>query len=253
MLVIIMVLFLLLMYGLYEYRNIQKINLSYKDFEMNDTFGFKIVFLSDIQYDWRGHTFQHKLMKKLVTKVNDENPDLVIFGGDYIHHQGQNNPVFKYLKQISAEKVGILGNHDYKDLAFVKRGCLDAGIRLLVNETYEFRGIEIIGLDDLREGKPKMPKLGNKRKILLIHEPDDFENYFEVCDFDMVFAGHLHAGQVTVFGKYAPIVPSLYKKRYLHGLVKCGNNTIYVSSGLGGFVFFVPLRFFAPPEIVVVD
>lgn len=254
MITILIISSILFIYALYEYRNIQKVNLSYKDFKLEKQMGLKIIFLSDIQYDFKGLFFQKKLMRKVVAMINQESPDLVLFGGDYIHQAGSTEMVFDYLKDIHADKIGILGNHDYKDVEGVKEGCEKAGINLLINETVQYKGINITGLDDLRDGNPKMPKISDiDNNILLIHEPDDFENYIDDYTFDITLSGHHHAGQVNLFGLYAPIVPSKYKNRYLHGLIERKDKYIYVSSGLGGLVFFLPIRFFAKPEIVVIE
>lgn len=254
MLITFIVLLILFLYALFEYRNIQRIQMSVEDFGVSKKLGIKIVFISDIQYDFGNRLFFHRLMRKLVKMINEEHADLVLFGGDFIHHHATFYPVFNYLKDVKGDKVAVLGNHDYKDRHAVENGCHEAGIHLLVNESIFLQGYTIIGLDDLREGDPKMPDISNDdHTILLLHEPDDFENYFEDYDFSMAFAGHLHAGQVSLFGMYAPIVPSLYQNRYLHGLINRRSKKIYVTSGLGGFVFFLPLRFFAKPEIVVID
>lgn len=254
MLVIILILFALFVYALYEYRNIQKVTLTRDDFNITQKHDLKIVYLSDFQYDLSDFYFNHRLMKKVVKLVNEENPDLVLLGGDYIHKKGNQYPVFDYLKQIDAPKIGVLGNHDYKDVENVIKKCKEAKIKLLVNQTTKFKDINIIGLDDLRDGHPKLPHYHKDEfNLLLIHEPDDFENYITNDHFDITLAGHHHAGQINFFGLYAPIVPSIHKQRYLHGLITRNNRKIYVSSGLGGWVFFLPIRFFAKPEIVILE
>lgn len=84
--------------------------------------------------------------------------------------------------------------------------------------------------------------------ILMVHEPDVFP---QVPDrVALTLAGHTHGGQVQFFG-YAPIVPSMYGRRYLYGhIVEEGRNLV-VSGGLG--CSGVPIRFGRPPEIVVVE
>lgn len=244
---------ILFIYSIIEYRTIETVKLTGKDFGVTTVHGINIIFISDIQYDLFGRFFQHKLMKKLVKKINDLEPDLVLFGGDYIHHWSKYHHVFDYLHEIKGRKVGVLGNHDYIDIKKVMIGCRYAEIELLVNETYTFKDITIVGLDDLKQGKPSMPQLEDGFKLLLIHEPDDFESIIHKYKFDISLAGHLHGGQVTLFGQYAPILPTLYNQSYRYGLIKRLDQTIYVTSGLGGFVFGLPIRFFASPEIVQIE
>lgn len=248
------VLIMLFMYALYEYRNIAKTFLNETHFNIQKKQNIKIIYLTDFQYDLGNYIFQHSLMKKIIKMINEEKPDLVLLGGDYIHHNVKYYHIFDYLKEINFPKIGILGNHDYKDIERVKNGCHDAGIKLLINESIRFKDIDITGLDNLREGHPKMPKINpDVFNILLIHEPDDFENYIDKYHFDMTLAGHLHGGQINLFGMYAPILPSRYGQRYVYGLVERKGQRIFVSRGLGGYVFFFPLRFFARPEIVILD
>lgn len=254
MIILMLLVFICFVYALYEYRAIQKKHLTSKDFNVEENLGLKILYISDIQYDITSFLFQHRLMKKLIKMINKENPDLVLLGGDFIHKKRKEYPVFDYLKDIKAPKIAVLGNHDYKDKETVIEKCITSGIQLLVNETLTFKDLNIIGLDDLRVGKPKLPKFNQDAyNLLLIHEPDDFETYIKKHQFDIALAGHLHGGQVTLFGKYAPILPSRYGQRYRYGLVDREGHKIYVSSGLGGAVLFLPLRFFARPEIVILN
>jgi len=84
--------------------------------------------------------------------------------------------------------------------------------------------------------------------VMMVHEPDIFPRVPERVA--LTLAGHTHGGQVTLAG-YAPIIPSKYGQRYRYGhIVEDGRNLI-VSAGLGCST--LPIRFGAPPEIVVVD
>lgn len=240
------------LYALFEYRNIQETHILKERFNIKKTFGLRIIFISDIQYDYLGTFFNKKLIIKVVNKINELQPDLVIFGGDYIHHKGKS--VFKYLNNIKAKKIGILGNHDYFDIESVIEGCKEANIKLLINESITLHNINFIGVDNSRMGSPHLPNIDEDNfNVLLVHDPDDFETLSNKHHFDMALSGHLHGGQITLFGKYAPILPSRYKQKYRYGLVKNKSSIVYVTSGLGGFVFGLPIRFFAKPEIVVID
>ena len=246
----IYIILLIFLYSFYEYRNIKIKQLKSHDFNIKTIKNKRIVFVSDIQYDFGNFFFLKGLMGKVVRMINSQNPDIVVFGGDFIHHTSKY--VFDYLKDINAEKIGVLGNHDYRDLENTIYGCEKANIRLLINENYQTQGLNFIGLDDLKKGSPKLPAINHDDyNILLVHEPDDFENY----DFNYQFglAGHLHAGLITFFGIFAPVLPSKLGQKYRYALVNVNGRFVYVSSGLGGFAFILPIRFFARPEIVVID
>ena len=84
--------------------------------------------------------------------------------------------------------------------------------------------------------------------ILMAHEPDIFP---EVPDrVALTVSGHTHGGQVRMFG-YSPVVPSAYGLRYIYGHIVEQQRHLVVSGGLG--CSGVPMRFGAPPEIVVVE
>ena len=69
--------------------------------------------------------------------------------------------------------------------------------------------------------------------ILLTHTPDYAEDV-PVTNSDLILAGHTHGGQVTLFGLYAPIVPSHYGQRFLSGLKYNSKNIpMIVTNGIG--------------------
>ena len=86
--------------------------------------------------------------------------------------------------------------------------------------------------------------------ILLSHTPDYAEDV-PVTNTDLVLAGHTHGGQVTLFGLYAPVIPSRYGQRFLTGLRYNSNNTpIIITNGIG--TSRKNVRLFAPSEVVVI-
>jgi len=102
------------------------------------------------------------------------------------------------------------------------------------------------GIDDL--GK-LMAGIGDDAPVVLMaHEPDIFPQV--PARVSLTVAGHTHGGQVRIAG-YAPIVPSRFGQRYVYGHVVEGGRNLIVSAGLGCST--LPVRFGAPPEIVVID
>ncbi len=102
------------------------------------------------------------------------------------------------------------------------------------------------GVDDLAGA---LAKVGDGAPVILLaHEPDIFP---DVPDrVALTLAGHTHGGQVRLFG-YAPVVPSYYGRRYCYGHIVEGGRDLVVSGGLGCST--LPVRFGAPPEIVLVE
>ena len=68
-------------------------------------------------------------------------------------------------------------------------------------------------------------------KILLLHEPDAIDD-LSVNPFDLILAGHSHAGQVRLPFIGAVILPEGAQK-YYDSHYKIENSDLYVSNGLG--------------------
>jgi uncharacterized protein len=87
--------------------------------------------------------------------------------------------------------------------------------------------------------------------IMMAHEPDIFAQMGDLADrVSLTVSGHTHGGQVRLLG-FAPMVPSQYGSRYAYGHVVEDGRNLVVSAGLG--CSGLPLRFGAPPEIVLVE
>lgn len=245
-------------YSVYEYYNIRvsKVSLSAheKFHKVPDEFkGKKIIFVSDIQFDHHIGGFDHYAARRLVKKIQDEDPDLIVLGGDMIHNKSsKNHLIFDYLKDLDIEKIGILGNHDYRDINTVNKGAEDANIKLLVNDKFKKFGMNIYGVDDFIKGKPKLLVNDKDYTLALSHNPD-YIMKLNKSSIDLTLSGHFHGGQITFFGLYAPAMSSHYGQLFRYGHVPLDHTDVYVSSGVGGKVLFFPMRFFAPPEIVLIE
>lgn len=227
--------------------------------ELPESFDCKrIVFVSDIHY---GLYFSRERLNELVRRINNMNPDLVLFGGDYIGNgRSEIRESFQGLAPINAPlgKYGVLGNHDYwiDDRLTIREMAL-ANITPLDNSgVWVYSGgerIRVGGVGDLWHDKPNyLPAIEGVNDsdyvILLSHNPDYAEE-LPAGKVDLVLSGHTHGGQVTFFGIFVPYTNSAYGQRYRGGLVDNGKTRVYVSRGIGTVV--LPVRFFSRPEITV--
>ena len=218
---------------------------------------FRIVFISDIHH---GRMFPRERIQNVVQKINVLKPDIVFLGGDYI--QGGTafiKSCFKELSQIEARHgvYGVLGNHDHWGSAkLVRREMKRNNIVCLDNKGLWIEEgkdrIKIGGVGDLWEDNQRVePTIFDVKKsdyaILLSHNPD-FAEYLVTNKIDIMLSGHTHGGQINIFGLYAPVIPSRFGQKYCRGIVDVGNTQVFITTGIGSFV---PLRFFARPEIMV--
>lgn len=205
--------------------------------------GFKVVHFSDLKY---GSTTDQKYLKKLVNKIDELNPDIIIFTGDLVSSN------YKLTDNDKKAIIENLNKLDPKIDIYSIRGDND------INETYNsiitqtkiieinnlnkliyYKGdtpIMLIGLDDSINGNQSLDMAfnyeeNNYYKILIAHEPDTYEKIKDK-NIDLFLAGHSLNGQVRL-----PFIGSIYTptgaKKYYDSKYKIDNTEIYISNGLG--------------------
>lgn len=255
---LLMIMVVFIGYSFFEYYNLQVRYLSLRDYQKHHNVpkefkDKKIVFMSDLQFDQYIGGFDHFAAERVIEKIKSVDADLLIIGGDIIHNASPENVnIFDYLKELEMEKIAVLGNHDYRDLDTVLNGLEYANVKVLVNERLSRFGIDFYGLDDFKKGRPEVIDEKRNYSVALAHNPD-YAMELKKNSMDLVLSGHFHGGQITFFGLFAPAVSSLYGQVFRYGNVDLDHASVYVSSGVGGKVFVFPMRFFAPPEIVVIE
>lgn len=221
--------------------------------------GKKIVFISDIHHD---KFFSRERIAEIVKMANDANPDIIILGGDYVSGNKEYvEPCFEELSKLKAPLgvYGVTGNHD-SDTSYrmVVKYMKAAGITPLENsakwieidgEKIKLGGVatsygeESIATSTINGTHPE-------DFVLLVSHNPDFAEELQTNNIDLMLSGHTHGGQVTLFGLWAPYVPSDYGLKYMKGIVKTPHTTVFVSNGVG--TSFLPMRFFARPQINVI-
>jgi len=234
--------------------------------------GKRIVFVSDIHY---GSYMSRDRAIKLVQRINDLQPDIIILGGDYSSRDDKYIiPIFDELINLRSKYgvFGVMGNHDYfvnGDLTL--KMMTRNGIRICDNKSYWVKiqkdSIKIGGVDDPEGGIQVLDSTIHDvhRKdfcILISHRPD-YVKQMNTDLVDLTLSGHTHGGQVTFFGLWAPILPSdnglwasltfsRENQKYCYGLFQ--RNAILQSYITSGFGTRSPhLRFFRRPEIAVIE
>ena len=91
--------------------------------------------------------------------------------------------------------------------------------------------------------------LNKKYTVLLTHYPENFANYYNSYNVDLVLSGHAHGGQFIIpfiGGIYAP--GQGFFPKYYTGLYKGNNSSMIVNRGLGNSC--ISQRLFNKPEII---
>lgn len=233
--------------------------------EIPQTFdGKKIIFITDIHTD---SDFTKADLRTLIDRVNNLKPDIILMGGDYVSAHSYINDFLDEIYHLEA-KYGIyavLGNHDHWSGAeVIAAGLENAGIHLCDNRSHWLRvggdSIKLGGVGDWWCDKTIPENTINDISnedfcIMLSHQPNSIDDILS-DKIDLMLSGHTHAGQITFFGLWAPIMPGQFsqglvtsKREYRYGWLRKGKTNMYISSGIG--MGGVPFRFFAHPEIVV--
>ena len=225
--------------------------------------GLRVALLSDLHV---GSPFWDvPRLRELVTRVNDERPDLILLGGDYLINGvpfGTHvaiEPIAQELSQLRAPLgvIAVLGNHDWwNDAAHVRAAFEARGITVLDDEArrIDARGSSfcVLGLRDEYERKLSARReldlaLPGLPLIVLVHEPDIFA---ELDDRpSLVLAGHTHGGQVDLPLLGRRVVPSQFGQRFAAGHIVENGRHLFVTTGVGTSI--LPVRFRVPPEIAL--
>jgi predicted MPP superfamily phosphohydrolase len=227
--------------------------------------GFTIALLSDFHYD---PYFSVHPIRSAVATVNDLRPDMIALTGDFVSSPLVGDPEKGALMAEPCAQIlrnlhapfgvwAVMGNHDaFTDPDHVTAALRDVGINVLVNQStpieknsgrFWLGGVDdILGkASDLDATLHNIP--ANEATVLLVHEPD-FADRVARHPVDLQLSGHTHAGQIRVPGLPPLFLPELAKK-YVWGLYKIGDLTLYTNAGLG--TVDIPLRFNCPPEITM--
>ena len=220
--------------------------------------GIRVAFLTDFHLRKR----DYKRLDKIVSKTNQQNPNLVLIGGDFANgHSGNNtmNPdiVAQKLGLLNAPVYSVLGNHDWwTDGNKISKALKDNNIKVLENSSARIilknRYVDIIGLADLSTRSIDVASAFKRTavpRLVISHNPDV---YYDIIDrANMIFAGHTHGGQFILPFMRPLFVPSKYGAKFASGLMTPEKNQMIISKGLGTSI--LPIRLNCKPEIIIVD
>lgn len=222
-------------------------------------YGLKIVHITDLHY---GNTTNKSDLKKIVDKVNLIKPDIIVFTGDLLDKE-LNNEELEEFKSIlnnmksNIKKYAVNGNHDenfseiLKETGFTDLNNNYDSLYNSNNSVILFSGINTN--DDINDAIKNINNfLSDEQntnniiyKIMLMHEPDKILD-FDYNNYDLILAGHSHNGQITI-----PFIGSLYKpngsKKYYKDYYELEGTKLYISGGIGTST--LKFRLFNKPSI----
>ena len=266
---IILLIVLLICYPLLEARLLQTETrlLKAEDLPLEAN-NLRIVYLSDIHY---GFWFSDGDLGRLVSRINNLRPDLVLLGGDYATDNQTAVRFFRALQQQDTIHsrygiYGVIGETDRGDSDFtctqLTEAMTNAGVTPLVNKTavvnIATRKIYIAGVDDVLTGRPDLKSVARSVSaddfvIFLSHNPSVIPDAQVVADssgnlgwFDLGLFGHTHGGQMLFFSSLLDIGEDV-PERYRGGWLKENRVDLLPSRGVGTSGY--PGRLFCFPQI----
>ena len=214
-----------------------------------------VVFLADIQTDSPGPA-----EARIITLAAEENPDLVLFAGDYIQLADPEG----YMEAIKTLQLILRDSSLNPPLgAFAVQGNVDnngweqifeksAVHPLDSTGTFEFDSLVLTGLSMEDAGNTNLFISGiEKFHIVLGHSP----NYsLGEIDADLLLAGHTHGGQVQIPGIGPLLTLSAVPREWASGLTEIHpGRFLLVSKGIGLERGNAPrMRFLCRPELIVI-
>ena len=226
-----------------------------------DLDGMTITQVSDMHV---GRFTSGRVLRKMVSEVNELRSDLVLVTGDLINNALSDLEEGLDLVRAMQARFGLFmieGNHDLiEDGPEFERRVKASGVPFLLDESIVIpvRGVplQLLGLRWTRAtAQPRdqaialaVANLARDRRpeafpILLAHHPHAFDQAAEI-HLPLTLAGHTHGGQLML-NERCGFGPAMF--RYWSGLYTRGESKLIVSNGVGNWF---PLRANAPAEII---
>ena len=199
----------------------------------------RLVFFSDLHI---GEAMTPDYIARTVELIQEQHPDLILCGGDFIDHRAvyaYDPSVLASLRSLRAPMgvYFVLGNHEYRDdLEANVRWVSEVGATLL-RDSLAYPGdslLTLIGREDWVNGDRKPfevianeadPKRGPV--VMMEHTPGSIDSIGD-SPVDLMLCGHTHGGQIwpgqlMVWWRYGMV----------SGTRSIGDREVCISSGIG--------------------
>ena len=226
-------------------------------------FGLRIAHLSDLHL---GYYIHLRNLQDVIEKIRPHKPDLVLFTGDISDDLSQLPQVLEIVDSLQPRfgTYAGVGNHEYyrgieEVIAIFKKAPFPMLINNHVNINIGGINVYLGGADDPRYLRKDYSDFirttidhtmgaaaPNSFQILMCHRPEGL-NHAAARGVDLVLAGHTHGGQVGFAGRSA--FETLFPEKYLWGLYRKGQTTLYTSGGMG---HWFPFRLGIPTQAPII-
>jgi predicted MPP superfamily phosphohydrolase len=203
-----------------------------------------------------GHVRNRRFLRRIVGLLTRLRPDVVFIAGDV--YDGTRADLDRLAEPWSqlAVPLGayfVAGNHEeFSSRAKYLAALAKHGIHVLNNEKVTLDGLQLVGVHFSESADPDRFRSilqgaaidRGRAAVLLCHAPHHLA-ISEQEGISLQLSGHTHGGQ---FFPFTRIVSRIYG-RYVHGLQRFGDLSVYVTWGAG--TWGPPMRIGTQPEIVL--
>jgi predicted MPP superfamily phosphohydrolase len=224
--------------------------------------------------DFHVEHLPYRHLERAVDLALAQQPDVILLAGDYTMKDlpEPRTEFVRIMKKLSAAvpTFAIYGNHDHA-YAFVWEtpvteppvgtALTEAGITVLRNQLKTImvcgQPVQIAGLGELWVGDSspldclKKQRPGPGPILVIAHNPDSKIGTMESLDWDVLFSGHTHGGQIVLPIPGVKTRTSCDDNDRIHGVYDLGNDHhLVVTAGIG---CLHGMRFNCRPEVMVID
>lgn len=212
--------------------------------ESHDAFALskkvRLLFISDIHL---GSFFSSGIAEELRRVVEHTAPDLILLGGDYVDTQSAVSKLSELITDFVrvAPVYAVSGNHDQMVGVDDVRSAIELSGGNWIEESAVKHGeITLSGSLEINkeEGVPW---------IYCAHDPALFPEAMD-ARVDLMFAGHLHGGQVVLFERENVLYPAALVYPWNRTRYTEGETTLIVSRGVTDTI---PVRWNCPREVIL--
>ncbi len=222
-------------------------------------YGLKVIHISDINFNNKDVTM--KKVKKLVKKVNEIRPDIIVFTGSLLNVDITNDEaksLIYSLNEMEAKlgKYTVFGDNDddksktiLKDSGFID---LSNNYDLIYDKDYKPILINGISSDQAMDIPKSFAYFDSENAqediftITLMHKPDNIDKVLAFHDTDLVLAGHSLNGLVKL-----PMLGGVFtyngSRKYFKEYTRVNDTDLFISGGVGTRQF--TYRLFNHPSI----
>lgn len=223
----------------------------------------RIVLIADTHL---GITLHESEMEELVSRINDDEPDLVVICGDFVDDDSGKDDMLGSCEALGRlrTKYGVYFNYGNHDKGYFNGRDFDAddleeALRrnnvtllcdesLLINNSFYLVGRKDRSDDERLSAKELTRELDKSKYIIMLdHQPNDYDNEAET-GADLVLSGHTHGGHIFPIG---PISLLIGANDQVYGQKVQNGTRFVVTSGASGWA--IPFKTFAILEYVVID